>query len=455
MLIDTARFITDNLVNKYCRDDGLLIDRVNCLRGVPVSGGLLIDELGDFVQYVTILGQKLGRKDYVSWGLHQIIRGSEITQAPDGLIYPHHYRNQRLRTIRFFPLIRIGDTIWGLSEMYRIAGDSRIKAIFDKLLDGILKYALIEGLPSYGCFSVGPLKVPLPVSETMTSGYIIESMLEMYKETGDEFYKITSSHILEHWINISSFRKHSVFLRKCPAPFEKILWFVLHWQFKLRGRPGMNENIMVKGDTYLIFALLNLYRETERDDLRDAILSWREAVAKNLTAKDGRFFNSFNIKTKNRKSVLLEENHSVIEAMLDIHYDLGDEKALDLVVKCTESWLARQYPSGLIANKDTDTWAEIDPLLDFAINLLKLAELTADASYRRRAEYTFYSLLEHFRLPFGFCEKIDTRTLKPISPFIHTKYLGLLIKGLLIFDHVSRGGSIFKEKSARLLATDR
>ena len=452
MFLKIANFVVDCLY-RYCRADGLLCAVGDCGTGKRLGNHLCIDELGDFAQYVSILGRITGNDDYLRWALDQAVRGLSVSQASDGLIY--HDKRSAQKAIKFFPLIRYGDTFWGLSEMFRVQREEGLKEAFDRLIGGTFKFCLVDGLPSYGCFFIGKKAITLPIAEVMTSGYLAESAVNMYLWTTQANYLDLAENIIERWLAIQSFQLHSMFLRYCRTDWLWIPKGIFDLQFRLRGRPGMNETILVKGDTYLIFSILALYRATGEKKLERAVIRWKEAVARRAVTPDGRFFNSVNLKNNKKYSVNLEENHSVIEAMIDIAVDLEDEESLELAEKACEAWLSKADRHMLIPNSDDEPFVRLDPLMDFSVNLLKLSELTRKGNFREKAFEVFNSALKHFRLPYGFSEAIHKDTLEPTSWLAKTKFLGLLIKGLLIFHFVSNGETILSKLESRLLASDR
>lgn len=452
MFIETAEFLVECLY-QYCRSDGLLCAVGNCRNGTIISDDLCVDELGDYAQYVSLLGTAVGNAEYSSWALDQTLRGFSVSQGSDGLVYRD--KASARQRIRVFPLIRYGDTFWGLAEMYRLHKEERIKEAYENLISSALKFCLVDGIPSYGCIFIGDKAVSFPIAEVMTSGYITESALNMYVLTKEDTYLAIAKHITRRWLETKPFKDHSLFLRHCKRRWQKTLWSLLDLQFRLRRRPGMNETILVKGDTYLIFSLLSLNRISGDDSVRRAIIQWKDAVTKRATSPDGRFFNSINLSTNKKSWLRLEQNHSIIEALLDIAVDLCDEESLEFAERACSSWLSKADHNMLIPNDDEKPFVDLDPLLDFSVNLLKLAELNRKEKFRESAFQILESAIKYFKLPFGFSERIRLDTLKPVSSIVKTKFLGLFIKVLLVFEMVRRGEQIMSKFENRLLASDR
>ena len=104
---------------------------------------------------------------------------------------------------------------------------------------------------------------------------------------------------------------------------------------------------------------------------------------------------------------------------------------------------------------ENDHFAVLDSNVDFAINLFKLYEKTSMSLYFDKAELIINSVLKYFKAPKGYYWKLDTMKGVPLTRTIETKYLGLVLKLLLVFREVSKGKSIFQDPLLRNLARDR
>ena len=82
-----ASEIIDLFQNHYCRSDGLLGRRGDCINGFLLDTKSLIDEIGDYCQYTIQLGKETNKKKYVLWGINQVIENINKFQNEDGLIY--------------------------------------------------------------------------------------------------------------------------------------------------------------------------------------------------------------------------------------------------------------------------------------------------------------------------------------------------------------------------------
>jgi len=452
-MINKASELADLLRSRYCRIDGLLGRKADCISGKLEDPSGLVDEIGDYCQYVIMLGERLGDASMRSWGLEQVLGNMRTFQARDGLIYNRD--NYKPRRIDFFSTIRMGDAYWGLQEVYRVTGDQKVKESFDKLISCILSRGSYDGAPAYGIIRLGKRYMPLPIAEPMSSGYIGESLVEMYNTCGEENYIESAKTILNAWKVTRNKSNSIVFLRKSAGQNNRFMSFLIDKQFKYRGRPGINVNILTKGDVFLLFAWLALYRVNNDGEIKAVLLDWVEYVENLMCADDGRFYNHYDVKTGERNSIKLEENHSIIELLIDISYELGSERAFHLAKHCALAWYGRRSRVGLIANNDIDDWAEIDPMLDLMINFVKLSELSGDEKLFQIAFDGSVALLKYFSAEHGYVHRTRLDGSGPVDGCVELKYLGLLIKGLLLMDSAGRGDKLMGSRAMHLLATDR
>lgn len=452
-MLNKASEVANLLRSRYCRSDGLLGRKANCISGKLEESSSLVDEIGDYCQYIIILGERLGDVSLKNWGLEQVLGNMRTFQASDGLLYNRD--NFKPRQIDFFSTIRMGDAYWGLQEVYRITANQRVKKSFDELVNCILNYGTYDGVPAYGIIKLGTHYLPLPIAEPMTSGYISESLIEMYNTSGEEDYLKSARTMLDAWKVTRNKSNAVMFLRKSAGQHSRIWGFLIDKQFKYRGRPGINENILTKGDVFLLFAWLALYRVNKDNEIKAVLLEWVEYIGSLMCADDGRFYNHYDVNTGKRNSIKLEENHSIIELLIDISYELGSEHAFDLAKRCALAWYGRRSSVGLIANNDIDDWAEIDPMLDLLINFVKLSELSGDEKLLQIAFDGMSVLLNYFSAEYGYVHRTLIDGSGPVNGCVELKYLGLLIKGLLLMDSVKRGNKLMSNRTMHLLSTDR
>ena len=455
-LAEQASWIGHLLMERYCGRHGMLAQVVDGQQGTIIRERPLIDELGDYAQYVLMLGQLQGDATLVDWAKGQVQRALTLGQTADGVIYSMRRNDGRGRPQgRYCSLLHLGDTVWGLVETYVLLGDQSLKEDIDRFYDAIFRYGYHEGFLVYGFIPMERWSLKVPLSDPMTAGYFMEPLVYLYISMGEEIYLERARTTLAAWVSTPSFRSHGLFSRVSLVSNIPLADRLIDSQFRWRGRPGLDATLLVKGDTYLIFALLALFRVTREDWVRETVLRWRSALVEQMRTDDGRFYIIWDRGKNTKTRVTLGEDHSVIEALLDIYYDLGDEHSLPLAMMCADAWLQRRTELGVIPNRDGTSWCLLDPQVDFAINLLKLAELTGLDRYRESALDLLGALLSWHTLPYGFAEAVHGQTGEPLSGRVETKFLGLMIKGLLVFHHVLAGRRVFDSAPLRRLATDR
>lgn len=452
-MLKKASEIIELFITYYCRPDGLLGRKANCLSGILVDKSSLVDEIGDYCQYSIYLGKEIKSQNYTDWGINQVLKSIKLFQNYDGLFYNQDFSSKK--KLNFYPTVRMGDTFWGLQETFRLTQNIDVKRAFDKFTQKILNDGLYDSVPSYGIVTIGKHSYPLPFAEPMSSGYLGEALLEMYKTTGSVQYLDSASEILYSWSPHLIENETMIFLRKTIGQNSPFLKWLIDKQFKIRGRPGLYSNILTKGDVFLLFAWLALYRINKDPTIEKLLLNWVTYIQVSMTTHDGRFFNHYDIYTKNKFSVKLEENHSIIELLIDISIILKNEKALDLAMRCALSWYNNRSKIGLVSNKDSDYWAEIDPFLDLLINIAKIRELSGYTYLDEKFEEGINSLLKYFKIEYGYAQKVKLDGSGPVNGEMELKYMGLLIKGLIIANAFQNRVSLFKNRNMRLLSTDR
>ncbi len=452
MTLEAAAWLAELLIERYTPPGGLLARRVEARTGRIVDPRGLVDELGDYVQYVYLVGRALGRDDWRAWSVDQILRAGKLHQRPGGLIL--RKPNSRSGRLAFFNALDIGDTIWGLAEMVALSGEAEVRRIADGLVAGLWRLGLSSGQVAYGVLTAGGRTWGrIPLTEPMTAGYVGESLVNLFLATGDQKYLDRARALLRPWLETETFRRHGLFTRRVTRSGPG-LRTLLDIQFRLRGHHGMNVCRLTKGDTFLVMALLALWRVTGDEEIRRGVTRWGEAVER-LRLDDGRFANHLDLRTGRQWWVKLSENHSVIECLLDLHHDLGLARPLELAADCARAWLHLKTAAGLIPESNHEDRAHLDPQNDFMIDLLKLDRLTGDRRFGAAADDLFEAVMAGHRLDHGLAQRVAASTGRPESGLVETKFLGLFLKGLLVRRAAGQGKDLMADPDLRRLATDR
>ena len=450
--MEAAEWVADLLMERYTPEGGLLARRVDAAQGRIVDNGGLVDELGDYAQYVWLVGQDSGRDDLCSWAAEQLHRAGSLYQRPCGLIMRRPVDSAA--RVEFFNAMDIGDALWGLTELSVMSGDAASAAIRDRLVDGLWRLGLSRGQVAYGAWIRGDRRLAIiPLTEPMTAGYVGEALVNIHLATGRPEYLARAEGLLLPWLSTKSFVRHGLFTRMVTTGLPGMA-MAFDAQFRLRRHHGLGVSKLVKGDTYLVMALLALWRVTGDDSIRRGLYRWLEALSR-FRLPDGRFANYLDLKTGRRWWVNLGENHSVIEALMDLYCDFEQAEALDLAVNCAEAWLARQTFAGLIPEHDGDHRSFLDPQTDFTVDLFKLAQLTGRKDFADAAMNLLRSVLAGHSLAYGLAQAADAAEGRPIGGEVETKFMGLFLKGLLVYEAYSSGGDLMGRPELRRLCSDR
>lgn len=453
--VEVARLLRD----RYCGRHGLLARTVDVRRGRIVDPSPLVDDLGDYVQYVHELGQITGEGALCEWARGQVLEALRLTQAPSGLIHGLALctgLRGRVHKILYSNLAAV-DTLWGLAESLRTWGKGVISSEVDRFLAGVrLLAAGRNGLPVYAALPCKLLRLHLPLSSPMLAGAWIEGLVKIYDATGDLAHLSWATEIAQAVVALPEFRAQGLLPARFPtSAVGDAVAPLLDLVFRARGRPGSGGGVIAKGDAFFIFGLLALHRATGHEWIRSAVMRWKRAALDAMTAQDGRFYDVRSGRGAPR-DLSLFANNTWIELLLDIAHDMGDEECLLTACRAARAWMERRTHVGLIPNRDADRCAALDPLVDLAVNLIKLDQLAEDREWGEAAALLSTALERYYRQPYGLAWEADARTGEATVTEICTKYLGLYLKlRLLLHQMRTQGARIFSDPHLRSLATDR
>lgn len=453
--VEVARLLRD----RYCGRHGLLVRTVDVRRGRIVDPSPMVDDLGDYVQYVHELGLIAGDSALCEWARSQVLEALRLTQASSGLIHglaPCSGLRGYTHRILYSNLASV-DTLWGLAESLRTWGKGVISSEVERFLDGVRLLATgRHGLPVYAALPFRPLRLHLPLGSPMLAGAWIEGLVKIYDITGDPALLSWATEMAQAVLALPEVRAQGLLPVRFPtSALGDLVVPMLDLVFRARGRPGSGDSVVAKGDAFFVFGLLALYRAGSHEWIRSAVLRWKRAALDALTAQDGRFYDMRSARGATR-DLSLFANNTWMELLLDIFHDMGDEECLLAARRSARAWLRRRTPAGLIPNWDADRNAALDPLVDFAVNLIKLEQLAEDGEWGEEAALLSTAIVRHYRQPYGLAWEVDALTGEAAVTEICTKYLGLYLKLRLVFHRVrTQGARIFADRHLRSLATDR
>ncbi len=411
------------------------------------------------MQYVHELGQITGDEALCEWARGQVLEALRLTQASTGLIHGLALSpglRGRVHRILYSNLAAV-DTLWGLAESLRTWGMGVISSEVERFLTGVRLLASgRNGLPVYAALPCKPLSLHLPVSSPMLAGSWIEGLVKIYDVTGDEAHLSWATEMAQAVLAMPEFGARGLLPVRFPtsAPGDAVAP-LLDLVFVARGRPGSGGSVVAKGGAFFIFGLLALHRASGQEWIRDAVLRWKRAALDAMTAQDGRFYDIRPARGAPRDGSLFA-NNTWMEVLLDIFHDLGDEECLLAACRSARAWLERRTMAGLIPNRDADRYSSLDPLVDLAVNLMKIEQLTGGREWGDGEAQLSAALERYFRQPYGMAWEVDARTGELATAEICTKYLGLYLKLRLLSDRVrAQGARVFADPHLRSLATDR
>jgi len=443
------RAAAEALVASVVPRHGLPAAAIDSRSGAVLDARPLADELGDFAQYAWVLGGLLGdpglQAQALGWG-----RTVAAAVDADGLL---DARQLRRAGPRFCSSLAACDALWGLVELTRVTGDEVIAAATEAWLDGLWKHAVVDGRPVYGVARLGPARIRVPLTTPMLAGYFAESMVELARRPNAGRFLPRAEQMVHAAVNGGGPPSH---LRDPTSAIARALMPLFDLAFTWRGRPASRCSELVKGDVYLLFAVLACWRTTGDVRLRDVASQWTGWIVSTMRADDHRFWNQRNPRSGRRAGRRLQHNHSVIELLLDVAHDFDDGDALESAASAAHAWLNTRGATGLVPDTDGSPDALLDPHVDLAVNLLKLWRLTDDRAWRQRFEELRDAIERCFVQPRGLAWRVNATNGEVLDARIESKFLGLFLKLPILQELVLvQGRHPLADRDVRKLATDR
>jgi len=454
--LDDGLALADALRRQCEGTAGLLGAAVDVSTGHLVDPSPIPDELGDYAQYVDRLGERTGADWCRPWALDQARRAIGFCEIHPGWARCRVERRwlEWAPQVDWISLVGAGDFYLGLSALYERTRASWLLDAFDRFLERIVRQACRDGAPVYGVFvRDGRALATVPMTEPMTSAYLIDAALGFYRASAGTRFLDAASALAAGWPSSPTFRARSLFSRAWHGPG----WIgrAIDWQFRARGRPPLDATIFVKGDAMLVMSMLALGRQRAEAWIQPACRAWAEAMLGSAAYGDGSFRKAWFPGAPARELPRLGENHSLMECLIDLAWDLGLPRYLEPARRCAEFWLSERSRAGLIPAFPGAPTAELDPQVDFVVQLFRLAEATGEARWTGEASELLASVWACHRVGRLLSQEADVRSGAPTRLVVETKFLGLFLKALLVGDAVEGGRSLLGDESLRALAADR
>ncbi len=454
--LDDGIEIADALRRSCGGTAGLLGASVDVSTGRLVDPSPIPDELGDYAQYVNRLGERTGTDWCRRWAIEQARRAIEFCEIGPGWARCRVERRwlEWAPRVKWISLVGAGDFYLGLSALFEQTRAPWLLEAFDRFLGCIVEQACRAGAPVYGVFvRDGQTLAAVPMTEPMSGAYLIDAALGFYRGSARPRFLDAASHLAAGWPASETFRARGLFSRTWHGP----AWGrrVMDWQFRARGRPPLDATIFVKGDAMLVMSMLALGRQRAEAWIEPTCRAWAEAAVSKAAQVDGSFRKSWFPGAPTRELPRLGDNHSMIECLIDLAWDLGLPECLEPARRCAEFWLSQRSAVGLIPAHAGGPVADLDPQVDFVVQLYRLAEATGEARWTGEANDLLAAVWARHRVGRLLGQEVDIRSGAPTGLVVETKFLGLFLKAVLIADAVDGGASLLTDESLRVLAADR
>jgi hypothetical protein len=456
-------WLVDLLTHRYA-PDGIPIERVDCRSGEIIRDRFLLDELGDFLPNVAAAGVILSRPDALDWAVALVGRTRARRFRRAGLFEPFAFHRRRWRRLRSlglaYPYWNL-DTLTGLVALYEIlervgraSEAASLAGDIGEVLRSLLGPGRREGRLRYG-FLPGT-GFTLPFSSPQLTGYVAEELVRWGRLTGADWAIEAAAALLRAECESASFSARGVF----QAEVHGLAAPLLRAALGLVGKPHFATPLLMKDNTLPAFALLALAEAgpAYASWALPVADRWREAVEAAFRDPSGHFARYAGRASGPAPSIRLTHNHSMIEWDIEAFLRTGARRHLDRAIEQAHRWLGLQTARGCFPESPEAPWNRrslLDAQVDLSVNLLKLGELTDDATWTRAATANLAAIRRDFRLPVGYAWEVDSQTGEVREATIEVKYLGLLVKGFLAFHVASVGDPLRSSPLIWMLLRDR
>lgn len=420
---DIAREIISNFKGRYLNDQGLIS------RNYPVTSRTIYDNFDDIAPFFIYFGET----DFL---LDQIIRIQEKTfeeiLARKGMIYSY----------------QIDEYLGGLYCLWKNTRNDVVEKTLKEAIEKIRRY-FIHGCNLYGTYNL------LKNKRSPHYYYWSSGLLETFIEMGTDYPELQTiaADITDTWLTNPFFLKHHLF------PFRYSDSSIIHFFNSLAGRAGRfsrhqpsnsggfkeeKRNLkfnwftsgiyvqLMKSNTTFIFTLISLFNRTAKEEYRQAIVKWIQAVKQKMIS-NGRVY-GFYYPGGKMEETKLPNSFIFIDVLMDTYFFVNrDEAYLDLAREIIDTRLDGRWRNGLIPLDFDAPMTHLDSLVDFAISIRRYAELSGHSSYLDYARDIMDKTLDIHQGEEGFYTHVNSSG-EPVVVSNHTvdpKYNGLLLKGLV------------------------
>lgn len=469
LMIGSVNFNPEDLSNRIIR---LLLDRAinpsgHLVKSIDLRTGNVVDpthnddELGDYVEYIYWLGMNLHQPDYTHWATKHI-SDTYIEFEKDlnnGVIWDVSACDRIIGPVQVL-LMDYSETISNSVDRY-----------FSLLFDlAVTQNGLIRTMTGINRSS------RYPVADPMTTGNHIELLSELYMYRGKQHFLDMAIRIMKPWLGDGSSYSNGMFHRQSigflGVTASALKNFMLEYVnvLNLKGFPSYILRV-TKQNTHFLFGLIRYFEATGEKKAAGLIDNFISGVQETMLHDSGLSYQLWDGKRNLAYHIDIGASISLIELLLDAYRVFQRDKYLKMAENYALGILHFKGKLGIIPQFPLPEYTDIqtvkaqyskkkaeadfynlDPQVDFAVNLAKLYELTGKQEYSNAFSNLANSIIENFSYGLAFTEILDKGV---PSPTVKTKYLGLFLKLCIVIIAGQKKISIISDPHLALVCQDR
>jgi hypothetical protein len=416
LLAEQTRFFVEELVDDERR---IIPSRIDLAARRPVSSENMVNDLGDFIQYLYAADACAGAG----------FRGRILEILRWTFDRPSYRRFLSTKKAVFDSTVDTGDFLVGLTCMLHAGAGAEIERGILRTVERYLEEFYAAG-PGWGS-SLSWHGLPVPLLYTYSIYNDIEELIHLYETTGREAFLQTAGTL------------YASLERKRAGGLPAIAYLPLGAANRLCRRFGVRfaRTVLSKTMSNFCSATICLARHDDRiDPVRAAIEPLLEHFFDPACRRFATYADAFRPET-----YTLGQNHPAFSLFVD--YDLETRfpfrRIIDELLEATPGLPPHEFERGGF---------HLDSVVDFATLLLKLYERTGCERYLARASDWLETLADRYRTGYGFVVRSDRRLTRTRCD---TKFQGLVLKPYILLHRLLADGSVFGDRFLYLLSRDR
>ncbi len=428
--VDIAKQIINNFKTRYLNHDGFVS------RTYPASQRTLFDNFDDLAPFFIYFGEE-------EFLVEQVRRASRFSfdtlLAQNNLIYSYF----------------TDEYLGGLYALWRRTRDKEVKDVLDQAIDQTTAYFMDDN-DLFGTYDIRK-KRKYRFRYYWSAG-LLETFLEMGADYG--YLQERVEVITKTWMDNPYFEKHGFFpfrwnvdlpcaafyeflanqgrirrnqpqrldnrgwVKKCLSNFKEP--FAFHYLSS-----GLFTQIMKANSTF-IFTLIELFRRTGNGEYKKVVVRWIKSVRQKMIKNDVVF--GFYFPKGVVSDAALTHTFIFVDILMDTYVFVERDPAyIQLAKTIIDKRLKTRWSNGLIPISPEEDIDHMDQIVDFAISIRRVGELSKDTWYLKISKELIEKVLCLHQGEGGFYTHVS-RDGQPVhlrANAIDPKYNGLLLKGLV------------------------